>query len=128
MSTDRSTDAAVIEKEWVYILFVDPENYTPHISLLSLKDVPSQNACRIKLALLQAFQDIDMPELEDKIVSLASNVASVKAGLATKFLKWLTRMVGFCMVFVWLLRALIKKSLEGVLEPVKKSLIHLFYL
>ena len=84
----------------MYILFVDPENYTPHISLLSLKDVPSQNACRIKLALLQAFQDIDMPELEDKMVSLASDVASVKAGLATKFLKWLTRMVGFCMVFV----------------------------
>ena len=55
----------------------------------------------IKLALLQAFQDIDMAELKDKMVLWASNGASlnsgVKARLATKFhedgLEWLA--------FVW---------------------------
>ena len=50
---DASTGAAVIEKEYVYILFVDPENFTLQVSFLSLKDVPT--------ALLQGFQDINMP-------------------------------------------------------------------
>ena len=36
-----STVAAVIQKEFVYILFVDPENFTPQVYFLSLKDVPS---------------------------------------------------------------------------------------
>lgn len=49
----------------MYILFVDPENFTPQISFLLLKDVPSQDAQSIKLALLQDFQDIDMTDLKD---------------------------------------------------------------
>ena len=40
----RSTDVAVIEKECIYILFADPDNFQPKLTFLSLKDLPSQDA------------------------------------------------------------------------------------
>lgn len=70
------TDAAVIEKECVYNLFVDPENFPIQISFLLFKDVPSQDMHNIELALLQNFRDTDIPELKDKMVFLASNSTS----------------------------------------------------
>ena len=77
-------------------------------------DIPTQNVLDIKLALFQTFQNIDMPVHKDKMVFLVSHDASVnsrvKAGLATKFLEWLTRMDGIRMVFVSLLRAVIKRK------------------
>ena len=100
---DGSTDSAVIEKECVYLMYVDLSEFEPTLSFIALKDVPSQDADGIKSAILQAFKDIGMPELKDKIVFLASDGASVnsgvKKGLAVKFredgLDWL--------VFVWCL-------------------------
>ena len=38
---DRSTNVAVIEKECIYILFADPDNFQPKLTFLSLKDLPS---------------------------------------------------------------------------------------
>ena len=98
-----STDSAVIEKECIYILFVEPFEFKPTLSFIALKDVPSQDAGGIKSAIMKAFDDIGMPELKDRMVFLASNDTSVKCGietgLATKFRKdgidWL--------VFVWCL-------------------------
>ncbi|XP_066928483.1 zinc finger protein 862-like [Clytia hemisphaerica] len=129
---DGSTDSAVIEKECVYLMFVDLTEFEPTLSFIALKDVPSQDAAGIKSALTKAFDDVGMPELKDKIVFLASDGASVnsgiKTGLAAKFredgLEWL--------VFVWCLshrlELALKDSLDDVLAPVKKSLTNLFYL
>lgn len=116
----------------MYILFVDPENYIPQISWLSLTDIPTQNMLDIKLALFQTFQNIDLPVHKDKMVFLVSHDASVnsrvKAGLATKFLEWLTRMDGFVWCLFHCLELSLKESLDGKLEPVKKSLIRWSYL
>ena len=86
---DGTTDSAVIEKECIYILLVEPFEFKPTLSFIALKDIPSQDADGIKSVIMKAFDDIGMPELKDKMVFLASVGASVnsgiKTGLATKF-------------------------------------------
>ena len=54
---DGSTDPAVIEKECIYILFVEPFKFTPTLSFTALKDIPSQDADGIKSATMKAFDD-----------------------------------------------------------------------
>ena len=127
-----STDSAVIEKECIYILFVEPFEFEPTLSFIAFKDVSSEDADGIKSAIMKAFDDIGMPELKDRMVLLASDGASVnsgiKTGLTTKFcedgIDWL--------VFVWCLsyqlELALKDSLDDILTPVKKSLTNLFYL
>lgn len=44
---DGSTDCAIIEKECIYCLFVDPDTFQPTLSFFSLKDVPSQDAAGV---------------------------------------------------------------------------------
>ena len=110
------------------MMCVDPENFTQRISSLSQKDVWSQDAHGIKLALLQVFQYIDMAKLGFSAGDSASVDNGVQAGLATKF-----RKDGLeCFFFVWCLyhclELFLKESLDGVLEPIKKSLIYSFYL
>ena len=65
------------------IQFVNPTTLEPTLSFLSLKNVPSQDANGIKSALLEAFHDIGMPELIDRMVFLASDGASVNSGIKT---------------------------------------------
>ena len=129
---DGSTDSVVIEKEWIYILFVEPLEFEPTLSFIALNDVPSQDADGVNSAIMKAFGDIGMPELKDRVVFLVSDGANVnggiKTGLATKFredgIDW--------PVFVWCLshrlELAFKNSLDYVLTPVKKSLTNLFYL
>lgn len=45
---DRSTDSAVVEKESIYVLFVDPDTFQPTMSFLYLKYLPSQEADGIR--------------------------------------------------------------------------------
>ena len=86
-----STDSAVIEKECIYILFVEPFDFEPLVSFIALKDVPSQDADQIKSAIIKAFDDTGMHGLKDTMVFLASDSISVnseiKTGVATKFCK-----------------------------------------
>ena len=128
---DRSTDIAVIKKECIYILFADPDNFQPKLTFLSLKDLPSQDANRIMCAIIEAFNDVQMPFLKDKLVYLASDGATVNSGtkvsLAVKFREagpsWL--------VFVWCMshrtKLALKDSLDDAMQPIKKSLTALFY-
>ena len=123
---DGSTDIAVIKKECIYILFADPDNFQPKLTFLSLKDLPSQDANRIMSAIIEAFNDVQMPFLKYKLVYLASDGATVnsgtKAGLAVKFREagasWL--------VFVWCMshriELALKDSLDNAMQPIKKSL------
>ena len=121
-----STDSAVIEKECIYILFVEPFEFEPTFFFIALKDVPSQDVDGIKSAIMKPFDDIGMPELKNRMVYLASDGASVnsgiKTGLSTKFrddcIGWL--------VFVWCLshrlELALKDSLDDVLTSVKEKL------
>ena len=126
---DGSTNVAVIEKECIYILFADPDNFQPKLTFLSLKDLPSQDVNGIMSAIIEAFNDV--PLLKDKLVYLATDGATVnsgtKAGLAVKFREagasWL--------VFVWCMsqriQLVLKDSLDNTMQPIKKSLTALFY-
>ena len=128
-----STDSAVIEKECIYILFVEPFEFEPTLSFIALKDVSSEDADGIKSAIMKAFDYLCMPELKDRMLFFASDGTSVnsgiKTGLATKFRKdgidWL--------VFVWCLShhlelALKDSLLDDVFTQFKKSLTNLFNL
>ena len=129
---DGSTNVAVIKKECIYILFADPDNFQPKLTFLSLKDLPSQDVNGIMSAIIEAFNDVQMPFLKDKLVNLASDGATVnsgtKAGLAVKFREagasWL--------VFFWCMshriELALKDSLDNAMQPIKlhKVLLELY--
>ena len=52
---DRSTDSAIIEKECIYVMFCNLDTFEPVLAILSLKDLPSQEADGIKSAINAAF-------------------------------------------------------------------------
>ena len=84
-------------------MFADPDNFQPKLTFLSLEDLPSQDANGIMSAFIEAFNDVEMPFLKDRLVYLARDGATVnsgtKAGLAVKF-----REAGAsCLIFVWCL-------------------------
>ena len=122
---DGSTDSAVIEKECIYILFIEPFDFESILYFIALKDVPSQDADQIKSAIMKAFDDIGMPGLKDRMVFLASDSTSVnseiKTGVATKFCKdgidWLV-----CLVFVSSIRISFKRQSSGRFDPSQKKL------
>ena len=124
---DRSTNTAVIEKECIYILFADPDNFPPKLTFLSLKDLPSQDVNGIMSAIIEAFNNVHMPFLKDKLVYLASDGVNANIGLAVKFREagasWL--------VFVWCMshrmELVLKDSLDNTMQAIKKSLTALFY-
>ena len=124
---DGSTNIAVIKKECIYILFADPDNFQPKLTFLSLKDLPSQDANGIMSAIIEAFNDVQMPFLKDKLVYLACDRATVncgtKAGLAVK-----SREVGASwLVFVWCMsdriELALKDSLDNAMQPIIDSII-----
>ena len=86
---DGSTDSALIEKECIYILFVEPFEFEPNFFFIVLKDVSSQDVYGIKSAIMKAFDEIGMPELKNRMIYLAGDGASVNSGitrgLSTKF-------------------------------------------
>ena len=57
---DRATDAAIIEKECVFVLFVDLDDFPPSMTFFSLKDVASQDAKEIETAVRHAFAGNDL--------------------------------------------------------------------
>ena len=49
--SDGAADAVIIEKECVFVLFVDPGDFTPSMIFFPLKDVASQDAKGIETAI-----------------------------------------------------------------------------
>ena len=86
---DGSTDSAVVEKESIYILFVDPDMFQPTLSFLYLKGLPSEDADVIVKAIKSTFSIHDLHHLLQKMVFIASDGAivnsGVKGGIATNF-------------------------------------------
>ena len=129
---DGSTNSAVIEKECIYTLFVDPNSFEPKLTFFSLEDAPSKDADGLISAIETAFKKHGLEEVLGKMGFLCSDGASVNSGLiggvAAKFrnkdLPWL--------VFVWCishrLELALRDSLEETLSSVKNALTNLFYL
>ena len=129
---DGSTDSAVIEKECIYIIYMDPDTFEPHLTFFSLEDAPSQDADGLIQAIKSAFRNHGLEIMMDKLVFLCSDGASVnsgfKKGVAAKLretdLPWL--------VFVWCLshrlELTLKDRLSDAFFSVKKSLMNLYYL
>jgi hypothetical protein len=65
---DGATDAALIKKEVIYIIFVDPDDFKPHLPFLGLKSGVSQDAEGITEAITHAFQDCVIWEKLQNIV------------------------------------------------------------
>ena len=60
---DGATYAAIVDKDYVFVLFVDPDDFIPRMIFFSLKDVPSQNGKGIETAIRQFFAETDLSHL-----------------------------------------------------------------
>ena len=98
---DGSTDSAVIEKECIYVLFVDPDTFEPTMSFFSLKDVPSQDAIGIEASIRAAFREHGLENLTDRVVFLASDGASVNSGLKNGLISKFRETGMNWVAFVW---------------------------
>ena len=80
---DGSTDSAVIEKECIHVMFVDPDTFRPVYSFLLLQDPPSQDASGIHVAVKTAFADNGLDDVLDKLIFLASVCMKIIHGLSS---------------------------------------------
>ena len=93
---DGSTDSAIIEKECIYVLHVDPDTFSSTLSLLSLKSPTSQDGEGIKCAL----EEKGLDELWEKLVFLCTDGASVNSGLKSGHLKQIKDEIPW-VAFMW---------------------------
>ena len=101
---DGSTDSVVIEKECIYILFVEPFRFEPTVCFIALKDVLSQDTDGIKSAIMKAFDGIGMSELKDRMAFLATTLMSTvgsKQGSQPNFKRMV--LTGLCLSGVCLI-------------------------
>ena len=52
---NRTTDAATIEQEILYVTFLDPDTYEPCIAFLEVAELESKNAQGLKNAIYDSF-------------------------------------------------------------------------
>jgi hypothetical protein len=128
---DGSTDAAVVEKECIYVLFVDSETFRPNISFFSLRNVPSQDAVGVYSAIKKAFSDEGLEFLLEKVVFLASDGASVNTGIKNGLISLIrkeTPWVGFIWCFAHRLELALKDALKEWMDHITTCLQNLYYL
>ena len=78
MLVDGSTDKVIVEHEAIYILFLHGE--VPKYRYLTVENIKSANAEGVPQKLRMAFERIGINNLEDSIVSLNADRASVNTG------------------------------------------------
>ena len=128
---DGSTDSAVIEKECIYVLCVDPYTFNPTLSFFSLRNVPSQDAKGVHCAIKKAFSDEGMGYLLQRTMFLASDGASVNTGVKNGLISLIreeTPWVGFVWCFAHHLELALKDALKEWIEPITVCLQNLYYL
>ena len=54
---DGSTDESVVEQEVIYILFMDPDTYSPVMKYFTVVALTSQDVTGIKEAIENSFED-----------------------------------------------------------------------
>ena len=121
-----STDSSVIEKESIYVQFVEPSSMEINVAFLSLQDLRSQDASGIYEAIKKAFTKVGLENCLDKIVFLALDGATVNTGLKNGLIK-LIRDDRPWVGFVWLELG-IKDALSDWIKPVEVNLQYLYYM
>ena len=123
---DGAADAALIEKEVVYILFVDPDEFKPSLEFLSLKSVASQDAQGITSAIVDAFQDCDISEKLKRIVFFESDGTSVNSGLRGGVISLLQQRCFWCLSHR--IELGLKDALKKDMEEVDIAIRDLYYI
>ena len=128
---DGATDAALIEKQVIYIIFVDRDDFEPHLAFLGLKSVASQDAECITDAIKCAFEDCDIREELQNIVFFESDGTAVNSGLGAGVIRQLQRKYGEHIKFFWCLshrlELAIKDALKKHMEEMDTAMRDLFY-
>ena len=81
--SDESTDAAIVEKECIYILFVDPDEFRPKLLSFTLKEPISQDPDGLYDAIKRAFSDKNADTLRKNVVFFSSDGTTVSNSLNT---------------------------------------------
>ena len=129
---DGATDVAIIEKECIFILFLDPDNFSPSMTFFSLKDVPSQDAEGIESAIRDAFTENGLSHLLFRMVFFSSDGASVNSGLKHGLIAQFHKNGLIWVLFIWCLshrlELALKDSLSDAMSDINEVLTFLFYL
>ena len=70
---DDTLDYTVVKREYICVLFGDPETFHMTISFFSLRDLPSQDVVGIFSPIKKAFADEEIEQLLKNIVFLTSD-------------------------------------------------------
>ena len=113
--SDKSTDAAIVEKECIYIPFVDRDEFKPKLLFFALKDPISQDADGLYDAIKRTFSDKNADTfLKNKVFSSSDGTAvnsSLNAGINAKFKEsynWV--------VFIWCVSHGLESALKDALK------------
>ena len=127
---DGATDAALIEKEVIYIIFVDPDSFKPTLAFLSLQSVASQDAPGITNAITEAFKVCDILEKLQQVVFFESDGTAVNSGVRNGVISLLQRKYGQHIKFFWCLshrlELAFKDALKKDMEEVETALRDLY--
>ena len=128
---DGSTDSAVIEKECIYVIFVDPDTFQPTVSFFSLQEPLSQDANGLHECIKTAFQIHGLAEAYEKIVFFASDGSSVNCGIKNGLIMLIKEELPW-VSFLWCvahrLELALKDSLKTWMEPINVCLMNLYYM
>ena len=82
-------DAAIVENECIYILFVDPDRFKSKLLFFALKEPISQDADGLYDTMKRAFSDKNADTLLKNVVYFSSDKiavnCSLNAGIIAKF-------------------------------------------
>ena len=128
---DGAADAACIEKEVIYIPFVDPDDFKASLAFLSLKSLESQVGQGITGAIIDAFKECGIEEKLQRIVFFESDGTAVNSGLRAGVISLLQQRFGKHIKFFWCmnhrLELAIKDAIQNDMEEVETALRDLYY-
>lgn len=128
---DGSTDSAIIEKECIYVIFVDPDSFQPVLSFFGLKDPKSQDAAGLFAAVKDAFREHELDDCFEKVCFLQSDGASVNCGVKHGLIEFMREELPW-VTFIWCishrLELALKDALKDIMSDVDSVLTNLYYL